>query len=70
MTELVDDTWKFIDDIRGRQGRKVNIREIVDYMCEWNRERGMKRFHFQFTATAADLADYYPDMIDIIRILS
>ena len=43
---------------------KVNIREIVDYMCEWNRERGMKRFHFQFTATAADLADYYPDMID------
>lgn len=64
MTQLVDDTWEFMDEIRNWQGRRVNIREIVDYMCEWNRERGMKRFHFQFTATAADLADYYPDMVD------
>lgn len=64
MTDLVDDTWKFVDAIRLAEGRKVNIREIVDYMCEWNRERGMKRFHFQFTATAADLADYYQDLVD------
>ena len=64
MTELVDDTWGFIDNIRSSDERKVNIRELVDFMCEWNRARGMKRFHFQFTATAADLADYYPDLVD------
>lgn len=64
MTDLVDDTWKFIDETRFSKERKVNIREVVDFMCEWNRARGIKRFHFQFTATAADLADYYPDMID------
>lgn len=64
MTDLVDDTWQFVDQIRHEEQRKVNIRELVDFMCEWNRERGMKRFHFQFTATAADLADYYQDMVE------
>lgn len=60
---LVQDTWKFIDNINS-SGRKATIREIVDYMCEWNKEKGMKRFHFQYTAVAADLADYYPDFVD------
>ena len=64
MTDLVDATWEFIFRIRDLENRRANIREIVDFMCEWNRERGMKRFHFQFTATAADLADYYPDLVD------
>jgi len=64
MTDLVDSTWNFIHYTRENQWRKINIREIVDFMCDWNRARGMKRFHFQFTATAADLADYYPDMVD------
>jgi len=64
MTDLVDDTWSWIDGIRKEEERKVTIREIVDFMCEWNKERGMKRFHFQFTATAADLADYFPDVVD------
>jgi len=63
MWELVDDVWKFIYSILNT-GRRAEIREIVDYMCEWNRARGIKRFHFQFTATAADLADYYPGLVD------
>ena len=64
MTALVDDTWDYIDDIRSSEERLVNIREVVDFMCEWNRYRGIKRFHFQFTATAADIADYYPEVVD------
>ena len=60
--DLVDDVWSFIDEIN--QGRKALIREIVDFMCKWNRERGMKAFHFQYTATVADLADYYIDLVD------
>jgi|TARA_R110002074_G_scaffold16872_1_gene56028 hypothetical protein len=56
--QLVDDVWDFVDKINGT-GRKALIREIVDFMCAWNRDRGMKAFHFQYTATVADLADYY-----------
>ncbi len=63
MADLVDDTWDYIDSVRST-GQRANIRGVVDFMCEWNRERGMKRFHFQFTATAADLADYYPLSVD------
>ena len=61
--QLVDDVWDFVDSINST-GRKALIREIVDFMCQWNRERGMKAFHFQYTATAADLADYYIDIVD------
>lgn len=64
MKELCQDIWKFIDYTIDSENRSVNIREIVDFMCEWNRSRGMKRFHFQFTATAADLADYYPEYVE------
>lgn len=61
--QLVDDVWEFVDDINST-GRKANIREIVDFMCGWNRQRGMKAFHFQYTATVADLADYYTDIVE------
>lgn len=61
--QLVDDVWDFIDDVNS-DNRKVCIREIVDFMCAWNRQRGMKAFHFQYTATAADLADYYTDIVE------
>ena len=61
--QLVDDVWSFIDQIN-KDGRKALIREIVDFMCTWNRERGMKAFHFQYTATVADLADYYTDIVE------
>ena len=52
MPQLARDTWGFISEIN--MNRKATIREIVDFMCEWNRTRGMKRFHFQYTAAAAD----------------
>jgi len=60
---LVRAVWEFIDSINST-GRKANIREIVDFMCDWNRANGMKRFHFQYTAVAADLADYYSELVD------
>ena len=59
---LVDDVWRYVD--AKFDNRKVTIREIVDFMCRWNRERGMKAFHFQYTATVADLADYYTDIVE------
>ena len=64
MPQLARDTWRKVDKIIKRENRKATIREVVDFMCEWNRARGMKRFHFQYTAAAADLADYFPDYVD------
>lgn len=61
--QLVDDVWSFVDNINS-ENRKADIREIVDFMCTWNRQRGMKAFHFQYTATVADLADYYTDIVE------
>ena len=60
--DLVDDTWRYVDS-QNEGTNKAEIRGIVDFMCEWNRERDMRRFHFQYTATAADLADYYPEHV-------
>jgi len=60
--DLVDAVWGYVDEINA-DGRKALIREIVDFMCQWNRERGMKAFHFQYTSTVADLADYYADIV-------
>lgn len=45
-------------------GHKLTIRELVDEMCQFNRDCGVNAFHFVFTATAADLADYYPQYVD------
>lgn len=60
MTQLIDDTIEWMES----HILRVGIRDVTDFMCEWNRERGMKRFHFQFTAFAADLADYFPFRVD------
>jgi len=60
---LVDSVWLLIDQINC-SGRKATIRNIVDAMCHFNRERGMKAFHFQYTAVAADLADYFPEFVE------
>jgi len=61
--KLVASTVDFIRDINSNK-RKVLIREVVDFMCKWNWDRGIKRFHFQYTATVADLADYFPELVD------
>jgi hypothetical protein len=61
---LVDSIWFFVDDIVKNQNRKITIRELVDFMCDWNKQNGMRQFHFQFTATAADMADYYPELVE------
>jgi hypothetical protein len=45
-------------------GHKVSIRDLVDFMCAFNKRHGINAFHFVFTATAADLADYCPDLVD------
>lgn len=59
-TALVD----FLHNFQLYNSRKANIRELVDFMCDFNRARNISAFHFVFTAVAADLADYYPCVVD------
>lgn len=53
-----------LQNARELHGQKLNIRELVDSMCDYNRNAGVNAFHFCFTALAADLADYYPEYVD------
>lgn len=41
----------------------VGIRDVVDWLCNEHEQLGFKKFHFQFTAFAADLADYMPEHV-------
>ena len=43
---------------------KRSVREVVDLINAWHREHGLKCFHFQMTAWAMDIAEYFPRYID------
>lgn len=55
---LIEGVYKFLN-----KKQSSTIREVVDFMCEWNRNAEIKAFHFQYTAFAADLADYMPELV-------
>lgn len=63
-TELARHLAGFLENMRLIFDRKATIRELVDLMCDFNRNLGVNAFHFVFTAVAADLADYYPHFVD------
>lgn len=44
--------------------KSKSIREVVDWIHDWHRERGLKRFHFVMTAFVMDIAEYMPHYID------
>lgn len=45
-------------------GRHKTLREIGDFMAEWNRTHGLRVYHFQHAAFIADVADFFPDLVD------
>jgi hypothetical protein len=42
----------------------MSIREGVDWINAWHKERGLKCFHFVMTAFVMDVAQYFPDLVD------
>lgn len=46
------------------QGRKKTLREVGDFMAGWNRANGLRVYHFQHAAFIADVADFFPDLVD------
>ena len=43
---------------------KLPLRRIGSFMLEWNRNNGLKQYHFQYAAFVADVADWFPEYVD------
>jgi hypothetical protein len=44
-------------------GPKRALREIGEFMLDWNTKNGLKRYQFQYAAVVADIADWYPQYV-------
>ena len=56
--QLAIDVAKFLTT-----GDKKKLREVGDFMFNWNKERGLRAFKFQYAAFIADIADWFPDFV-------
>lgn len=45
-------------------GAKKTLREVGEWMFAWNKESGLRAYRFQYAAVIADIADFYPDLVD------
>lgn len=45
-------------------GPRKTLREVGDFLATWNVDHGLRRYVFQFAAFIADLADFYPKLVD------
>lgn len=45
-------------------GKQHTLRELHNFMCQWNKQRGYRAFAFQFAATVSDIADFYPEFVN------
>jgi hypothetical protein len=46
------------------QGDKRDLREIGEFMLQWNEDNGLKRYKFQYAAVVADIADWFPQYVN------
>lgn len=44
---------------------KKDLREIGDWMLAWNVENGLRQYKFQYAAVVADIADWYPQYVNL-----
>lgn len=50
--------------VRGT-GNPWQLRELGEYMFDWNRRAGLRAYKFQYAAVVADIADFYPQYVDV-----
>jgi hypothetical protein len=43
---------------------RKDLREIGEYMGQWNERNGLNRYTFQYAAVVADVADWYPQFVN------
>lgn len=56
---LAEDLTRFLE-----QGEKKDLRQVGDFMFQWNRDNGLKVFKFQYAAVIADIADWFPEFVN------
>lgn len=44
--------------------RKLDLREIGDWLFNWNKENGLRVYRFQYAAVIADIADWFPQFVN------
>jgi hypothetical protein len=42
-----------------------NFREIGDWLFKWNAGNGLRAYKFQYAAVIADIADFYPHLVNL-----
>ena len=47
-----------------REGGKKDLRQLGQWMFDWNVANGLRQYKFQYAAVIADVADWYPEYIN------
>jgi hypothetical protein len=49
---------------RGASTHHLTLRDVGEFMFEWNRLNGLNAYRFQYAAVIADIADWFPDLVE------
>ena len=44
--------------------KKLDLREIGDWMFDWNKSNNLRVYRFQYAAIIADIADWFPEFVN------
>lgn len=45
-------------------GERKSLRTVGEWLFKWNADRGLRAYRFQYAALIADIADFYPTLVD------
>ena len=64
LTEFAPRLARDMADWLETTNEKKDLREIGEFMFDWNKRNGMNAYKFQYAATIADIADWYPKYVN------
>jgi len=47
-----------------RKGPKKDLRELGEWMFQWNADNGLRAYRFQYAAVIADVCDWFPEFMN------
>lgn len=59
LPKLVDEMVNFLTS-----GNKKDLRQVGNFMFDWNKKNGFRAYKFQYAAFIADIADFYPELVN------
>lgn len=48
-----------------KENRKFTLRELGEWTFKWNEDNGLNAYRFQYAAFIADIADFYPEYVEL-----